>query len=448
MIRKAIAANKNRLYAIRQYLLSQGVTVACNLVYGLLCVRLLAPADYAKFVVLFGVQGTFVILMDVGVTGSLIPLVGERVDDRELIADYVASIRYLARWLYLGLAACLAVAYPMLVRNRQWSHSVVACMVATLLLSTWFMRVGATYGAVLILLQKRATWYRGQMISAVGTLVLLGVFKAAHVLGAFQAILINVAGIVFIGAYYFLASRSLLGAPGHVSKAKARAAVRLSLPNIPGIVFYALQGQIALLLITVFGRTAGVASVGALSRLGQIFVLFGQMNMLLIEPFFARMPSERVWRSYALVTGATGLLCLLVVAAACAFPGVFLLVLGPSYSRLTTEVKLVVAASAISYFTNVLWSIHSARRFIYWWNNIVNIVLTVLVQLIFILKADLTSVKTVVWLNFATVATAFVTNALSGVYGYFTGPRSTETRASMRITSTGSDELVLSRNNA
>ena len=447
-VQDLMKAQHSRLLAIRQYLLSQGVTVACNLLYGLLCVRLLAPSEYAKFVVLFGVQGTFVILMDVGVSGSLIPLVGDQVNNHRLTADYVATLRSVSHRLYLGLAACLVVAYPYLVRNRQWSPYTIASMVGILLVSTWFMRIGASYGAVLILLKQRRLWYRGQMISSVGTLALLGAVKAAHRLGAFEAILINVAGIVFVGIFYLIKARHLLQHRGTVSEEKRREITRLALPNIPGIVFYALQGQIALLLITMFGRTSGVASVGALSRLGQIFVLFGQMNMLLIEPFFARLPVQKLWKNYAAVLAITTVLCVLVVTAACAFPAGFLLILGPTYRGLTTEVKIVVASSSLSYLTNVLWSMHSARKFIYWWSNIANILLTLAVQVVFISKADLTRVRSVVWLSFATVLVAFVTNALSGVHGLLVGPRVTGSAGVATLEQTGAEALGLTRTNA
>ncbi len=426
MLKSLLRNQESRLRVVRQYLLSNGVTVACNLLYGLLCVRLLPPSEYAKFVVLFSVQGTFVILMDVGVSGSLVPLIGERVRECQLIADYVATLRDLSRKLYVGLAVCLAAAFPFIVHRRQWGATTVALMVVILLISTWFARVGASYGSVLILLQERSVWYRGQMISAAGTLAVLLVAWLFHSVNAFQAILLNVAGLVFVGAFYHFHAKRRLAHRGVISAHKRRAIIRLALPNIPGIVFYALQGQIALLLITLFGRTTGVASVGALARLGQIFVLFGQMNMLLIEPYFARLPKAHLLRNYTAVIGVTGALCVLVVLSACAWPGAFLYVIGPSYAGLTLEVKIVIATSAISYLTNVLWSVHSARKFIYWWSNIANIVATLAVQVLFIAKADLTSVRTVVWLSFATVVTAFVTNALSGAYGLLVGPRLTE----------------------
>ena len=89
-----------KLRRVAEFLSKQGITVAGNLLYGLLCIRLLPVPDYAKFVVLFGVQGTLIVLMDIGISGTLIPLVAHRIDDRQLIADYVASLRKLAHWLY------------------------------------------------------------------------------------------------------------------------------------------------------------------------------------------------------------------------------------------------------------------------------------------------------------------------------------------------------------
>ena len=420
-----ISSHRSKLETIRQFMLSQGISVAGNLLYGLLCVRLLATDDYAKFVVLFGVQGTLVILMDVGISGSLIPLIGERVDDEHLIADYVASLRQLAHRLYIFIAVGLLVGYPLLVSNRGWRFTTIVSMVATLLLSTWFMRIGGAYGAVLILLRDRKHWYRGQMISSLGTLAFLLLFWTFHILGAFQAILINVAGIIFVGIFYYYRARHLLKFEGHASKKKKQAIVRLALPNVPGIIFYALQGQIALMLITFFGHTAAVASIGALSRLGQIFSLFTQMNPMLIEPYFAKLPKVRFAKNYVAAIALTGSFCIAVTVAANRAPALFLWILGPKYSSLGYEVMIVIASSSISYFTNVLWTIHSARRFIYWWSNIANIVLTLVVQVLFIWKADLSTVRSVVMLNLATVAAALLTNVLSGLYGVIRGPRRT-----------------------
>jgi hypothetical protein len=415
-----------KLRPLGRFLTSQGITLAGNLLYGLLCVRWLPTADYAQFVVLFGIQGSLAVLMDIGASGSIVPLVGQHIHDRQLIADYIASLRQLAHRLYIIMGVGLILAFPLLVRHRNWSWPTVIAMIAILLVSCWFVRVSAAYGSVLILMRDRPKWYMGQMISSLGTLAILLLFAGLHWLNGFSAILINVSGIAFLGLFYYHRSQQLLGTEGIATAAKRSAIFRLTLPNIPSVIFYALQGQISLMLITYFGRTAGVASIGALGRLGQIFVLFGQMNPMLVEPFFAKLRPEKFKSSYFSALSIVALICIGVTAFSATFPQVFLWVLGPQYTNLSREVLYVIAASSLGYFSGVLWVIHSSRKYIYWWNNIATIVLTVSIQLAFILKGDLSSVKTLLLLNLVTASGGFLVNVLAGVYGFIKGPRRVE----------------------
>src|SRR5580704_5537653 len=183
---KAFVAPK--LPRVVEFLSSQGITMAGNLLYGSLCVRLLPIQEYAKFAVVFGLLGTLSLLMDISFSSALLPVIGERIDDRQLIADYVASLRQLAHWLYLLIAPVTVVVFPIFVHRQQWSWRVVAAMVAILLLASWCSRVSGAYGAVLIVRRDRKSWYRAQMISSLCTLALLGVVYALHALNAFSAV--------------------------------------------------------------------------------------------------------------------------------------------------------------------------------------------------------------------------------------------------------------------
>jgi O-antigen/teichoic acid export membrane protein len=412
-----------KLGHVLHFLTKQGITMAGNLLYGLLCVRLLPVSDYAKFVVVFGIQGTLVVLMDVGISGSLIPLVGDRIEDRQLIADYLASLRQLTHCLFAIVAPLTIISYPFFVRNRQWSWQVVAAMVAILLISIWFARVCGAYGSVLIIRRDRAPWYRAQMVSSLGTLALLGVFWALHWLNAFSAMLINVAGIVSVALTYFLRARYLLGVEGVPSKEKRTAIIQLTLPATPGVIFYALQGQISVLLITVFGRTAAVASVGALGRLAQIFTLLLQMNPLLVEPYFAKLPKQKLKINYVVAVVLVGCVGLAFVVLAWVFPEIFLWILGPKYAGLRFEVLLVMVGSAFRLVAGLAATINGSRRFNYWWHNLLTIFLTLFVQGIFLWKTDLGSIQTVLWFTVASSAASLVVNILCSIYGFVRGPR-------------------------
>ncbi len=418
---KAFLAPKLRRVA--ELLVSQGIALAGKLFYGLLCVRLLPIPYYAKYAVVFSVLGSVTLLMDVGVSAALLPLIGERIGDLGLIADYVATIRQIAHWLFFLVAPLTIVVFPLLVRHQHWSWQVVAGMIAILLVASWCARVIGTYGAVLIVRRDRGAWYRAQLISSLGGLALLSVVWALHCLNAFSAILINVAGNVYVSQAYFFRARRLLNTPGHPSKTKRKALVHLTLPNMPGVIFYAFQGQISLLLITLFGRTSGVASVGALTRLGQIFVLAVPMNMLLIEPYFAKLPQAKLKHYYLGAMATLGGIGGSVVLLAALFPRPFLWVLGPKYAGLHYELLLVMIARSIGLVSGCTWIIHSARKFVYWWSDGVRIALTILVQVIFLWKVDLSSVSGVLMLSVAAAAAAWAVNILTGIYGFARGPR-------------------------
>lgn len=397
--------------------------MAGNLVYGFLCVRLLPISEYARFVVVFGFLGTLAVFMDIGFSSALLPLIGERIDNLNLIADYIASLRQLAHWLFLLIAPATMIFYPLLVQRQHWSAGVVAAMVAILLVAVWCTRVAGTYGAVLIVRRDRKMWYRAQMVSSLGTLALLGIAWGLHVLTGFVAILLNVAGIVYIATFYFFRARHLLRSTGKASREKRKAIVHFASPNLVGILFYAFQGQIALFLITYFGHAAAVASVGALGRLGQIFVLFSQMTPLLIEPYFAKLPKTQLKRNYLGLVAVELLVCGSVTSLAHSFPGLFLWILGHNYSGLRFEVFLIMAASSVSFLSGVFWAVNNARRYVYWWNGAVAIAVTLAIQIAFIWKSNLSTVRGVLYLNLTTAAAALLINVATGLFGFVRGPR-------------------------
>jgi O-antigen/teichoic acid export membrane protein len=423
-----------KVHRVIEFLRSQGITMAGNLFYGFLCVRLLTIADYAKYAVVFGFLNTLLVLMDVGCSGALLPLIGERIDDRRLIADYVASLRQIAHWLYLLIGPVAVIVYPLIVHRQHWAWQVIAGMIAILLVAAWFARVSGAYGAVLIVRRDRKSWYRIQMTSSLGTLALLGVAWTAHLLTVFWAISINVAGMAYVASAYFLQARRLLGVKGVASRAKRTAIIHFAAPNLPNMIFYAFQGQISLFLIAFFGRGTAVAGLGALSRLGQIFVLFAQMAPLLIEPYFARLPRARLKRNYLGLLVIEVLMCGVVTGLARFFPGPLLWILGPKYSALHYEAFLLIAASSLGYLYTVFWVVNNACRFVYWWNSFAIIILTLAIQVIFIWKADLSTIRGVLTMNLCALLGNFAVVVVTGIYGFTFGPRLEKTPAIDRET--------------
>jgi O-antigen/teichoic acid export membrane protein len=415
-----------KLGQIAHFLMKQGVSMVGNLLYGLLCVRMLPVPDYAKFAVLFGYMGTLTVLLDIGISSTLTPMVGEQITNLQLIANYVAAIRRLTQRLYLIVAPLAAIIFILLVERQHWGSWVVAQMLLALLVAAWFARISSSYGAILIVRRDRSRYYRIQMIGSLGSLSLLVVFWAFHHVNIYVAILLNVAQVIFIAGSYFRRAKKLLGVRGESSPQKEKAIVRLALPNLPGTLFYAVQGQITLMMITVFGHTSSVAGIGALSRLSQILVFLSQMNPVLVEPFFAKLPAARLKRMYLLAVFSVAVFATIFSVVAFLFPQIFLWILGPHYENLRFEVGLIVLASSIRYVSGFMFVIHSSRRFVYWWNNLTNIILTLTVQAVLVWKLDLSTVRSVLYLNIASALVSLLIACACGVYGFLRGPQKME----------------------
>jgi O-antigen/teichoic acid export membrane protein len=412
-----------KLHRLAELFVAQGITMAGNLLYGLLCVRLLPKPEYAKFAVVFSALATLTLLLDVGISTGIVPLVGEKVGNLQLIADYIASLRTLAHRLFAIVAPLTVVIFPLMVLRQHWKAPTVAAMLAAILVGGWFARVSGAYGVVLIIRRDRARWYRAQMISSLGTLALLCIFWAAHWFNVWWAVAFNVAGIVFVGESYYFRARNLLGVMGRSSAQKRKAILQLVLPQTPNVLFYAVQGQIPQILVTLFGLTVAVADVGALSRLGQIFVIFSQLNPLLLEPYFARLPRNRLKANYLAAVAAIASACAAIVGLGRFFPGLFLWVLGPRYSTLHYEVLLLLIGSALRYLSGSMFVIHSSRRFVYWWNNLSVIILTLIVQVLYLFAGNLGTVRQALMFNIVSAAASLIVNILCAFYGFLHGPR-------------------------
>jgi len=329
--------------------------------------------------------------------------------------------------VYLAVAPLASVCFVLLVRKQHWGALIVAQMLIVLMATGWFARVSSSYGAVLILRRDRSHYYRVQMMGSLGSLGLLTIFWLLHWINIYVAILLNVGQIVFMASSYYRRAEQLLGAHGTPSRSQEKAIVRLALPNVPMSIFYATQGQVMLMLITFFGQNASsVASIGALSRLSQIVIFFAQMNPILVEPFFARLPKPRLKRTYLLAVFLISLCAAAYATLAFLFPEIFLWILGPKYSQLRYEVSLVALSSAIQYVAGFMWVIHSSRRFVYWWNNVTNIVLTLVLEAVFIWRVDLSKIENVLILNVAGAILTLLVVISAGVYGFWYGPQKIE----------------------
>jgi O-antigen/teichoic acid export membrane protein len=413
-----------------RFLVGQGSVQALNIITGFFLLRWMSVEAYAQYSVAFGFQSTLGMLVDLGFSGSIIALVGDRGGDPEIVGRYVRSARRFRNRLYLVIVPLGVVAFPFLIARHNWPMLTQALLLISIVAALYFQGWSSFYSTPLLITQRITPYYRPQIISAAGRNVCCFVLYLTSALSAWTAAWVSSAVIFVNSLLYRKESKPLAVEPAEADRQANREMLRYLSPLIPVTIFLAFQGQISIFIITLTGQTRGVAEVAALGRLGQLFLVLGAFNSVVISPYSAKVPRPNLARRYFQMVGTAALISAVICLGAFLFPEPFLWILGPRYQNLRREVGWAIAVSCVSYVGGVIWAIHSARKWIYWWVTVTYICLVLAAQLVFALLVDLGTTMNVIYFSLVTASAILVTHIAGGIYGFIHGPRASNHSAS------------------
>jgi O-antigen/teichoic acid export membrane protein len=365
---------------------------------GILLVRRLDQHEYALFTIANTMQGTINVLADIGISIGLVSIGGRVWQDRKRFGELVSTGLKLRR--KLGAAAVLGVTpllYFMLVKNGASVFYAALLIIAVL----GGLYVQLSLGVLDVVPRLRSDIRQIQKIDFTGSIARLAILIAL----AFIFLNAGVAALVGSSALllqYLLLRRYARGVIDlHAGEnADDRKAMIGFIRNLaPNAIFYCLQGQITILLITIFGHRAGaVAEVGALGRLAMIFAVLGNLITNIFAPAFARCQEARKlgWL-YACIAGGVAGFSLLVLSGAALLPNEFLFVLGNRYSHLQRELLLMVGGATLNMIASTLWTLNASRAWIA--GSWLYIPLTLGTQLLLIPFIDFSTVNGVLTFN-------------------------------------------------
>ena len=406
----------NRLRLLGTFAVGQGLTQGIGIITGFLLLRWLSVEDYAQFSLAFGFQCTLALLCDLGISTSIVNLVGARGDEPAVIGQYVTAARWLRNRLFITLLPIGAVAFHWFADRHGWSLREQITLYGLTALSLFLQTTTAWYAAPLIIHKRLTASYGAGLASAAGRLGATGFLQFAGFLNASGTYLVNTVALMLNAALVRRASRSLLVEETVENPAIRREMITYLVPIIPGMIFFAFQGQLTIFLISIFGTTESVAEVGALGRLAQIFTALTALSGAVICPYFARLPTEKVPRRYALtIAGAIAAACALTLFAhAWGDPVQWLL--GPRYRDMHSESVGMIAASSISFVAALMHGVALARKWVRWWVSIAGIVVIVCVQVAMMLLLDLSTTSSVVWFSVGTAFAMVIAQAITALY--------------------------------
>ncbi|MGI8437051.1 MAG: lipopolysaccharide biosynthesis protein [Chthoniobacterales bacterium] len=409
MIRRAL----QRARMVGRFASVQVLVQAIGFISGILIVRYLTQREYAYFTIANTMQGTINMLADIGISIGLVSIGGRVWQDRHRFGQLIATAQKL-RFKLGGLALLVVtpILYLMLARNG----ASVGYAILIILFMLGGLSVHFSLGVLSVVPRLRSD------IALIQKIDLTGAAARMLVLVACAFVFLNAGVAILVGSASFfiqlwLTRRYVAGVIDmHASENEddRRAMVGFIKNQAANAIFYCIQGQITVFLISFFGtRASSVAEVGALGRLAMIFTIVGQLLTNIFGPAFARCQDPKKMRlQYAGVVGAVLGLSILIFIAAALFPDQVLFVLGKKYEHLHRELILMVAGTVANVMVGTLWVMNASKAWIsFSW---LYIPLTLATQIALIPFTDFSSVSGLLIFNlFSTLPNLLVNIALS-----------------------------------
>lgn len=346
------------------FLIRQTAIAALNAAAGFLIVQFSPKSDYALYTLVFSFLAVFVNISNVGITPAMSGIGGRVWQDPAALRALLNSAFHLRSrigvWLLLPFSAYCA--WQFWQTGAGW-FSVMA-LVGCVLIAAWAQIQAALYAIVLQLHKAVRPLQRNELA-----------FTALKVLGILLMLWFQVPVYLLVGwicvclVLNLLANQKLAGAylAGHrdTSPAFLREIEDIARPNAVRTVYWALEGQISVLLCALFANADRIADIGALGRLGVLFAIFQAFVVNYSLPEISKAQDRA---TIAAKSGKTIGMALLLVAPVLVWAGIhpasLLWILGPNYTGLAGYLLPFLLATSLGQIAAVVYQICTARAWI------------------------------------------------------------------------------------
>jgi len=415
--------HRNILGTIANFFLGQGALQAVNTITALFLVHMLSVEAYAQFGLAYGFQTTANNLMDLGFASTIIPLVGDRFEDHVLVGKYVRAASRLRTQAFLILAPITVVGFFMIGHKHHWNWGLQVLLVSAVLLALYSSGNVACYSAPFILYRRLKEFYAPQTLLGLARLLGCGILQILGALNAWTAAALAALNVTTISKVLAKGSGRLVKWTNGETRSIEQEIIHYGLPAMPAIILAAFQSQISLLLISIFGGTVNIAQVAALGRITQLFMVLQTFNMVIIEPYIARLSRERLLKTYVGLVTLASICFVPVVVFSFTYPTAILWILGSKYKGLQDVVGWLVLSSCINYVAGLAYIMNRARRWVFWSGTILEIVLLLGVQILFIALVGVRTTRDAILLSLASSFCYVAAHGYVGIYGFLKGPR-------------------------
>lgn len=344
------------------FLASQGAVQIITLLVGLLLLRILPIDQYA----LYTVAGALLSLLAIGANPGVSQFVithGARVKDnnRQALGGLTDAALRQCRLLYvLMLPILLGISVAMLAPH-DWSIASKAIAVVVVAATGW-MRIPVMIAtAVFNIHHDYQGLFQVGFVDAVMRLALIPLCIAWPHAGF--ALCAGLAGATFARWTGQRRLASLVDTSISSMPVQRSAILAFIVPLAPIIIYTMFQGQLAVLILSLFGTTASVAEFGAISRLNQIIALGMLLNPFLVQPIMARQHNRASFLNrVGLIVAGLAVVSTFMMFSAYLVPEWWLFLLGRTYSGLERELPVALAIGVLTLVGGTLYTVVISRN--------------------------------------------------------------------------------------
>lgn len=333
---------------------------------GLLLARWMSVEDYGAYTIVTIVMGAISVLTKGGAHLGYTAILGRTWPDMARAAEAVAAVLRMRRLISLVVMPCILAATWFLLRRNGVNLGSTAVVLA-LLTMFWWADMRTRLIDQILAFAKQTT--RVQTLD-----VALAQLRLGAVVGLYWADLLSLPTAVALGvSVALLRVRPILAwvrgllppgpppEPRSADLAEMRTSVRRQMPVE---IYYVLQAQLILVVLSVFGSVADIAGYGALTRINQLLMPVEALTYAFLVPMFSRRSPERALRLYLPLVMLTMLPGALLVLVSLVFPEGLLWLIGPNYAGLQEEIFVAALMAMLVRGAGTAWSLLAHRGWV------------------------------------------------------------------------------------
>ena len=370
------------------YFLSQVGIQILNLLTGFAIVRNLSKDDYAIYTIINTLGPVLLMLSDSGVGNSIMALGRQFWQDNDKMGSLVNTGLRLRRTLALY---SLLIVGPLLIWMLHRNHTqagMIVLLSAAVVAGISFQMTGSILRMVLQLRQHiKALGKIGLAVAAL-RLALVAFFIAVYHLTAFLATLAATCSIILEACYVIHIVKPQLNWHAPPDPEYRKGMMSLVKKTLPLTLYFCVQSQVSIWLISIFGSAHQVADIGSTMRLGVLYTTLTATICVILLPRFARTNGRRQLHAQVYqILGALSLILAALVAFSAIFPQPFILLLGPKYANMSGLIWLVIFASGLGSIVGIIFSLNMSKGWVP--PAYLSIPIEILTQIILLVTLDL-----------------------------------------------------------